>query len=183
MMLEEFATLARPVLDMPVVRQVRRNHGLEHATVTILSSRIRSLRMSGRSSANGFVLFGDVPTEMVEAAAHEALKRMRDGEHHLAIHPNCGTNLVTTGMLTSLVALLGFAGTKRRDSFNRLPVVMVMMMAAVLYSQPLGMSLQKYFTTDGDPADLEIIGVTRSEMRTPFSSGVITVHSVVTRSS
>jgi len=182
-MLEELAILARPVLDMPVIRQVRRNHGLEHATVTILSSRIRGLRMSGRSSANGFVLFGDVPTDAVEAAAHDALNRMRGGEHHLAIHPNCGTNLVTTGMLTSLVALFGFAGTKRRDSFNRLPVVMVMMMVVVLYSQPLGMSLQKYFTTDGDPADLEIIRITRSEMRTPFSSEALTVHSVLTKSS
>jgi uncharacterized protein DUF6391 len=182
-MLEELATIARPVLDMPFIRQVRRNHGLEHATVSILSSRIRGLRMSGRSSASGFVLFGDVPTEMVETAVHDALARMRGGEHNLAVHPNCGTNLVTTGLMTSLVAMLGFAGAKRRDSFNRLPIVMVGMMAAVLYSQPLGMNLQKYFTTDGNPADLEILSVTRNEMHTPLSSGPVVVHNVSTRSS
>ena len=173
-MLEQLAVFARPVLNFPVVRRTRRNHGLEHATIHLLS---------GRSSGTGFLLFGEVPTEAVEAAVHEALRRMRQGEHHLAVHPNCGTNLVTAGLLTSLVGMLGLAGTDRRESWNRLPLTMIMMMLTVLLSQPLGMNLQRYFTTDGDPGNLEVLDITRSEVRTPFSSRPVTVHHVATRSS
>lgn len=36
-------------------------------------------------------------------------------------------------------------------------------MIAVLVSQPLGMDLQRYFTTDGVPGTLEIISITRSD--------------------
>jgi hypothetical protein len=105
---------------------------------------------------------------------------MRNGEHNLAVHPNCGTNLLTTGFLASMVGLLGMAGSSRRDSFSRLPTVMLAMMVTILYSQPLGMALQKYFTTEGNPGDLEIISVTRSTLTIPFS-GSVTVHRVATR--
>ncbi len=180
---EQFAHFARPVLNLPLVRRTRRNHGLEHATIHLLSNRIKDLRMAGRSTDAGFVLLGEAPTEQVEAAVRDALRRMRDGEHHLAIHPNCGTNLVTTGTMTSLAAMLSLMGASRRDLMNRLPTLMILMMGALLFSQPLGLSLQKYVTTDGDPADMEIISIKRSEMRTPLSSEPLTVHRVVTRSS
>lgn len=182
-MLEQLANYARPVLEVPFIRRTRRNHGLEHATIHILSTRIKNLRMAGRSSDKGFHLFGEVDTEDVEKAVRDALRRMKNGEHDLAVHPNCGTNLVTTGMLTSGAAVIGLSGSSRRDSWERLPAVMLMMMLAVLVSQPLGMALQRHFTTDGDPADMEIVEITRSEARLPFSSGPLTVHTVVTRSS
>jgi hypothetical protein len=137
--------------------------------------------MAGRSTDAGFVLIGEAPTETVESAVAEALRRMRGGEHSLAIHPNCGTNLVTTGFLTSLVAMLGLAGANRRDAYNRLPMVMMLMMVTLLFSQPLGLGLQQYFTTDGDPADLEVVSITRSTMRNPLG-GPMTMHRVVTRS-
>jgi hypothetical protein len=180
-MLEQLAVFAQPVLNFPVVRRTRRNHGLEHATIHLLSG--KRYRLSGRSSGSGFLLFGEVPTDAVESSVHEALRRMRGGEHHLAVHPNCGTNLVTAGLLTSLVAMIGLAGTDRRESWNRLPLTMILMMLTVLLSQPLGMNLQRYFTTDGDPGNLEVLAITRSEVRTPFSSRPVTVHHVATRSS
>jgi hypothetical protein len=182
-LIERFADFARPVLDLPLVRRTRRNHGLEHATIHILSQRIKNLRMAGRSTDSGFILLGEAATEEVEAAVRDALRRMRGGEHSLAVHPNCGTNLVTSGMLTSVAAMLGLSGANRRDAWNRLPTVMILVMLALIFSQPLGLSLQKHITTDGDPADLEVISITRSAMRTPFSSGAVTVHRVVTRSS
>src|SRR5512147_1131166 len=122
-MLQELAAMSRPVLDFPYIRRTRRNHGLEHATIHVLSG--SRYRLSGRSDDSGFVLLGEVPTEAVEAAAREALRRMRNGEHNLAVHPNCGTNLLTTGFLASMVGLIGMAGGSRRDSFNRLPTVML----------------------------------------------------------
>lgn len=179
---EQLADSIRPVLDLPIVRRTRRNHGLEHATIHLLSGRIKDLRMAGRSNESGFVLLGEAPTETVEACVQEALRRMRRGEHNLAVHPNCGTNLVTTGLMTSGAALVGLAGANRRDVLNRLPMLMILMIGALIFSQPLGLSLQKYITTDGDPADLEVIRITRSDMRTPFSAQPLTVHRVVTRS-
>src|SRR5215510_10897195 len=178
-MLQELAAVSRPVLNFPYIRRTRRNHGLEHATIHVISGSSH-YRLSGRSDDSGFVLLGEIPTERVETAAHEALRRMRNGEHGLAVHPNCGTNLLTTGFLVSMVGMLGMAGSSRRDSFNRLPMVMLGMMFAILYSQPLGMNLQKYFTTEGDPGDLEIVSITRSTLNIPFS-GTVTVHRVATR--
>ncbi len=182
-MISQLAQSARPLLELPLVRRTRRNHGLEHATIHLLSRRIRDLRIAGRSDAGGFFLLGDVPTAQVETAAHEALRRMRGGEHALAIHPNCGTNLVTTAFLTTVGAMLGFAGASRRAAWNRLPWVMTLTVGALIAGQPLGMSLQRHFTTDGDPADLEIDGIERFERRlSPFGPPSV-VHRVTTHSS
>ena len=182
-LIEQFATFARPVLDLPVVRRTRRNHGLEHATIHILSQRIKDLRMAGRSTDSGFILLGDAPTDSIESAVNEALRRMRNGEHHLAVHPNCGTNLVTTGFLTTMAAMLGLTGASRRDVWNRMPAVMALTMAAILFSQPVGASLQRHITTDGNPADLEVISIRREQFHWPFSRNAVTMHRVITHSS
>jgi hypothetical protein len=167
-MIERLATYARPILDFPLIQTIRRNHALEHATIHILSRKIKGLAMSGRSNANGFVLVGDAPTEQIEAAAREALSRLKRGEHNLAVHPNCGTNLITAGALTTLVAFIGTWGGTRRLTLNRLSWILTWMMVAVLVSQPLGMSLQNHFTTEGEPGGLEIASITRSEIQLPF---------------
>lgn len=180
-MIERFAQFARPVLDWDFIRRTRRNHGLEHATIHILSKRVKQLSIAGRSSPNGFILMGEVGTDQVEAAVKDALSRMQKGEHALAVHPNCGTNLVTTGALTTFVALIGLGGSNRRVTGDRVSWVMTMMMMAVFVSQPLGMALQRHITTEGDPGDLEFVSVTRSEVRLPFSSTPMVVHNVVTR--
>ena len=60
---------------------VRRNHGLEHATVAVLLAKHGPMRVAGRASADGFFLLGSVSEEQVDAAAHEALARMQAGEH------------------------------------------------------------------------------------------------------
>lgn len=179
-MLQQLAEQARPVLESPYILRVRRNHGLEHATIHLLNR--QRYRLSGRSSEVGFVIMGDVPTDKVEKAAHEALLRMRNGEHGLAIHPNCGTNLVTTGLLTTLIGGIGFMGAKPRAVWNRFPLVMSLMMVGVLFSQPLGMALQKHFTTEGDPGDLEIVGVNRRLIHLPFNDSEVTLHEVMTHS-
>ncbi len=181
-MIEQAAGFARPLLNLPWARRTRRNHALEHATITILATRLRNLRMAGRSDAGGFVLFGDVPTESVEQAAEDALLRLARGDHKLAVHPNCGTNLITTAFMTSVAAMVGLTGAQRRDWFGRLPFMMMLVMVAGMLSQPLGTSLQKHVTTDADPADTEIIEVTRHEVTMPFG-GKMTLHRVNTRSS
>jgi hypothetical protein len=180
-MLAALAEIARPLLDFPYILRTRRNHGLEHATISLLAGR-GQYRLSGRSDDAGFVILGDAPTSAVESAAQEALRRMRAGEHHLAVHPNCGTNLLTTGFLASLVGLVSLAGSSRRAAWNRLPLVMSLMMVVILFGPLLGMSLQKHFTTEGDPGEMEVLDVTRREVHTPFSRKPLTLHRVNTRS-
>jgi hypothetical protein len=177
--LKRIADVSQPILTYPYIQRTRRNHGLEHATIHILSKHHNAL--SGRSDDRGFVLFGEVPTERVEQAVQEALSRMKNGEHKLAIHPNCGTNLVTTGFLATAIAWFGFSGSKRRSALDRFPMIMVLMMGVFLFSTPLGMSLQLHFTTDGDPGDMEFISVTRNVQNIPFTSRNVTIHRVTTQ--
>lgn len=180
MVVERLAENLQPVLELPFIRQTRRNHGLEHATIHILSSRVSNLRMAGRSDATGFVLLGEAKTEQIEAAAHEALRRMKKGEHELAVHPNCGTNLVTTALMVSGAALLGATGAAKGKLWDRLPSVFILVMLSLFFAPSVGTELQRTITTNGEPGDLEIVSIKRRSVRFPFSRSPMTVHRVTT---
>lgn len=177
--IKAIASILSPMLEMSYVKRVRRNHGLEHATIHMLSR--YNLTLSGRANASGFVVVGNASTEQVEKAAHEALTRLRNGQAKLALHPNCGTNLVTTGLLMTTIAALGFSGTNNRRMRDRFPIVMLAMMVAAFYSLPIGMAVQEHITTAGDPGDLEIVGVKRREISLPLREDKMVIHRVVTR--
>ena len=147
------------LFDLPFIRKVRRNHGLEHATIHLLSRRVPHLSIVGRSDWNGFTLYGPVSTEAVNQAAHEALHRLRQGEASLAVHPRCGTVLATTGILTSLAAFVAISldsSTHNRFRWNSIPGAMIAATAAAILSHPLGLLLQERYTTSGSPGNLEI---------------------------
>src|SRR5690554_61768 len=93
------------MLNSPIAR-IRRNHGLEHATIHVLSESHKRFSAQGNSDHRGFHLniYGDVSEEDVRAAVGEAHRRLKAGEHNLAVHPNCGTVLVTTAALATLAA-------------------------------------------------------------------------------
>ena len=179
MSIKSIARILSPVLENSIIKRVRINHGLEHATINLLNR--QHYILSGRASVGGFVVIGDVPTDKLEKAAHDALGLMRHGQVHLAVHPHCGTNLVTTGLLTTAVAAMGFIGTSRRRAWERFPLVMILMMFAALYSQPLGLTVQEHITTSGEVGDMEIIMIKRNEMRLPFRDKPVVVHNIVTR--
>ncbi len=163
------------LLDIPAVDRTRRNHGLEHATITILSQRQRGISLVGRSTPYGFHLYGDVTTEQLDSAVQEALRRMKGGEASLAVHPNCGTNFVTAGIAAGMAAYIGFLGANsagaRRD---RLPLVTLLATAALMFAQPLGLELQRHITTSGEMRGMQ---VTRIDKR---QSGRLTAHFVAT---
>jgi len=180
-MIETIAQLLRPILMFSIIRRVRRNHALEHATIHMLSRRVKKLRIAGRADNSGFYLYGEVDTELVESAAQEALDRMKRGESQWAVHPNCGTNLVTTSLMTSVAAIVGLSGQKDdNQSFSRLPLVMIFTLVALVLSQPVGMSVQKHITTEGTPGDLTLKNVTRHNSKTPFGNQ-ITIHRINTQ--
>ncbi len=181
-MLESFAGAITPLLNIPYVKRTRRNHGLEHATVHLLSRRFKNSPMMGRSSDAGFVLFTQVGQEDVETAVNEALRRMKNGEHSLAVHPGCGTSRLTSGMMASLVAVVSVSGVSRKDAWNRLPYLMILMMLTNLFSEPLGLNLQRLITTEGAPGDMEVLEITSRPSRMPLTFQPITLYTIRTHS-
>lgn len=149
------------ILDQKVLSRVRRNHGLEHATMHILSGRFPTVAFAGLSDPGGFWILGNVELDDLTAAVVDALARLRAGEHNLAIHPNCGTNFVTTGVIAGFAAWLSMLGVKKgwKDKLDRLPQVLTLTTLAIIASQPLGYQLQARVTTDGHPGKLELSGI------------------------
>ncbi len=180
--IENIAAVLRPILDLPPIRRVRRNHGLEHATIHVLARSRQNFHAAGRSHPGGFYLYGDLETDEVRHAVAEALRRLRAGEHGLAVHPNCGTNLLATGTLAALAGMVGSAGTRRWQGYvERFPTILLMVIGALILSQPLGLALQRHITTLGDPGDLIVTGIDCHEVSGPFGGGKMTIHHVHTQ--
>jgi len=139
--------------------RVRRNHGLEHATLHVLSQRFPQVPMAGHSDSQGFWILGNVPQEDVVEAAHSALQRLQAGQRQLAVHPNCGTNFATAGIFAGLSAWLPLAGAgnRWRDRLERLPLAMTLATLALVLSRPLGQLVQERITTSGNPGSLELV--------------------------
>jgi hypothetical protein len=147
-----------PVGDLFFGRRIRQNHALEHATVTILSGKIPNLRVSARSSPQGFVIFGSVDLEKVRAAAGEALARLQAGEAELAIHPNCGTNVAVGLSFTAVSWLLALTLMRPR---TRIFSALAGAMGAGLLARPLGAIVQRYVTTLPDLRGVRITDIRR----------------------
>ncbi|MCY3574233.1 MAG: DUF6391 domain-containing protein [Chloroflexi bacterium] len=177
--IEQLAQRAAPLLRHPYILRIRRNHGLEHATIHILSR--HGHRLSGRSDSDGFYLLGDVPSEQVESAVNEALERMAAGESELAVHPNCGTNLVTASFLATLVGFAGFAGQSRRQAWRRFNTAMTVMSLVLMIAPALGGELQRHVTTAGDTGGLQLKAVKRHSWQLPFNLGRLVLHRVATQ--
>jgi hypothetical protein len=136
---------------------VRRNHALEHATVSVLLSKVGpDVRVAGRASANGFFLFVDAPRSLLTECVNEALERLQRGEGYWAVTPHCGTNIATAGILAGLGSALALGNGKRSD---RLGGAMVASMAAIIVSQPVGRWIQKYVTTSPDLEGVEVVSI------------------------
>lgn len=163
-------------LDVPVLSRLRRNHGLEHATLNLLSPLFPYRSLAGISTPDGFFIFGEVPTDDLREAVFQALGRMNTGERHLAIHDHCGTNLVASGLVAGFLAWLGMAGARsRRDKAERLPLVIGLATLGFFISQPLGPLLQERLTTSGDPEGMSIVDIF------PVQFGRLMLHRVITR--
>jgi len=159
------------------ISRTRRNHGLEHATLHILSKKHPQVSMGGISSPFGFTIIGDVTSEDVAEAAIEALKKLRNGEAELAMHPNCGTNFAISGGMAGLAAWLGMLGSGKefKQKLERLPLSILLATLALILTRPLGPMVQKQITTTGDPGGLEL-----DRVETSVRAGV-RLHRVVTR--
>ena len=173
--------LMQRIIETPPVSRVRHNHGLEHATLNILSQRFPHLRLAGHSDFRGFWIVGDVPIEAVKDAVDDALSRMRAGERELAVHNNCGTNYVTAGMLAGIAGAIAMIGVGRRwrEKLERLPLAMSLSTLALIVGMPLGSFVQARVTTSGDPGEMQVVEI-MTKMRGTASKRLKT-HRVITR--
>jgi hypothetical protein len=152
------------LLALPAVDRTRRNHGLEHATLTVLAQKNRQLRLMGRSTPAGFHIYGNVSTEALLEAVTEALLRLQGGEASLAVHPNCGTNFVIAGFAAACAGYLGFVGADRwRDRWERMPFVILLSTIAIIAAQPVALAVQRDITTSGQMRSLRVTHIDRRE--------------------
>ncbi len=154
--------MTRPILDLiPILSQVRRNHGLEHATLHVLSKKLPGISMAGISGIRGFLLLADLPTESVAESALEALQRLQQGETALAVHENCGTNLAASLFLAASTAWLAMTGTAKdaKLKLHRLPFAVLLAVPTFFLSKPLGPWLQRTLTTSAIPETMALAQV------------------------
>lgn len=155
-----------------LLSRIRRNHGLEHATIHMLTARHQKFSAQGNSDHRGFSLnvFGDVSEDDVRAAVREAYSRLKAGEHQLAVHPNCGTVLLTTAAMVTVASQAMFSLEQRRQGvganrfsvlFNAMPAAVLMTVFALIASRPIGIQLQERYTTEGDLGPLQVVSINR----------------------
>jgi len=150
----------RKTTIVEIISRIRRNHALEHATIHVLSAQNPRTSIVGRSDSRGFILYSDLSRKIIEESVLIALDRLRAGEKQLAVHPNCGTNLLTSGVLSGAAAYFSIQGSDDRDGkFERLPLAIASAVMGLIIAQPLGMRIQKHLTTDPVPGTLEILSV------------------------
>ena len=135
---------------------VKQNHALEHATIVMLEKKL-DVRLSGVSTALGFFIFGEVTTEEILPVAQEALNVLRTTDPDLAINPRCGTNLAVAGILTGLSAM---TVARMRRPFSNANNVITASTAALVLARPVGLTVQRYITTQTPNASMRVVKVT-----------------------
>ena len=156
------------ILNWGPVSLTRRNHGLEHATLNLLAIKQPGV-FTGHSDHHGFWIIGNVSTDLLLETAREALERLKAGEKSLAIHQNCGTNFVTTGLVAGSMTwlfTLSKANSFKKKMNRWSTLVMVSTIAAVL-AYPLGFKAQEKVSVSGEPGNLVIKQIVRYERTGP----------------
>ena len=148
------------------ISRTRRNHGLEHATLNLLAKSHPGKAFAGHSDGSGFWILGEISSEELSQVIATALLKLRAGQSNLAIHKNCGTNLLVSGFAAGLAGAAGLigVGNKPRDKFERIPLITLLGAAALLLARPLGPALQREVTVNPDPGDLQISGISRHSL-------------------
>ncbi len=157
---------------LPLIRRIRQHHAIEHATINILMQRNPRRHLIARSDPGGFQVYGAVEMEELRETVSEALQRLQSGERDLAIHPNCGTNIVTAGVMAGLTGVIVAAGQRRRW-WEQIPLALLATTLALLAAQPIGYLAQARVTT---LADVREVRLGRIERRV---WGTTPVHRVV----
>lgn len=145
-----------------LIRRIRQNHALEHATIAVLTQRYPNAQIVGFSGPLGFTLYTQLSVQEILPAVQEALERLKRGEAALAYHPNCGTNLLTAAALTVATTSLVMGGkaiASRQERFERLLKAITLNALALLLAPRLGMLLQAKATVEPNIGELELVSI------------------------
>ena len=152
---------------MPIrwIDRIRKNHGLEHATVSRLLERGTSPPLGGYSLPGGFVIWAKTSPEVVEDAAREALELLREGHSDLAVSSYCGTNLVAAAVLGGIA---GFVFGRGRGLWPWIRGATAAFIVATTLGQPVGKLVQSKLTVDSNPSGA-VIRSARVLKRSPIA--------------
>ncbi len=165
------------LLNWGPLSMIRRNHGLEHATMNLLAAEFPHGSFAGHSDSKGFWIIGNISTDQLLETVQNALKRMKAGEASLAIHPNCGTNYVTAGVIAGSIAWLATLGNANnfKKKLDRWPLLVMIITGALIAAQPLGPKVQQHVSTSGNPGNLAVRQIVRYERKGPALHRIITM--------
>lgn len=140
-------------MDYPTFKQintllanVRRNHGIEHATVGILTQRKIKPPIFALATPSGFMIYSKLNKNEILSATNESIKLMLAGDSELAISQYCGTNIVAGGII-AVISTIIFAKILGKKSKGILNIANGFFISTLL-SKPIGRLVQKYITTD-----------------------------------
>ncbi len=160
-------------MKLRLLRRIRQNHALEHATISVLLKAGTPTPLGGYATRGGFFVWGRTSTEALTEAADQALARLQDGQRELAVSPYCGTNLLVGAVVAGLLSGLIFG--RRRGAQGGFLSLVAAITGATLLGRPLGNAIQRRYTTLADVDGLEISEVKR------LKGGNFTIHQVHTR--
>jgi hypothetical protein len=142
--------------------RLRRNHALEHATINLVNQRYPGVHIVGFSDPLGFSLYTSLGVEKIAPLVDQALAMLKHGHARLAVHDNCGTNIVVTALLTTLATLMGMGRRTRRPLrrfARRLPYAVVLNTLAIFAAPSAGFWIQSNVTTDPHLENVDIDSV------------------------
>ncbi len=161
----EITIANKKIVPAQVIAHIRKNHAMEHATIHLLTRAMPHVSIAGYSFIKGYWIIGKAELQDVQKAAELALARMKNGEHSLAIHPGCGTNIAVTGLCTAAAAMLTTLGRSDDESkLERFSAFTTAGMIGALAGRPLGPKVQKNITTDANVNDLSIVSISCSSI-------------------
>lgn len=146
---------------------LKKNHGLEHATINVLEDHYGYSQLAGYADENGFYIIGAQDLTEVELAAREGQERLRAGENGLTIHERCGTTLTAANLLSAII----FIGILFWSGYFSIWSMLLAMLIANFIGPTLGDFLQKKVTTSADVANIYIVGADFSKSKQPFQPG------------
>ncbi len=168
------------LLQNTLLRNIRRNHAMEHATITLLSQQYTQEQILGWSGPWGFTIYTTLSAQQVIPSVMKALSLLKAGRGELRVHANCGTNLVATALLTTLATTVGMLGScsdrgyrvsgesqNRRQApqrtflkwLERFPRMVLLSTLAIFLARPFGTWLQLKVTTADDLGQTEIAAI------------------------
>ena len=143
------------------LRRVRRNHALEHATVTLMLEEGVRGPLGGYSTPWGFFIIGNLSTEQLTRIVGSALESLNAGRSEMAISPHCGTNMAVAAVLSGTLTRLAL-GRRKRGRWKRIPLVMGAVIVGALLSKPIGNAIQRRYTTLSDMDGLEVVEISKA---------------------